>query len=376
MNFPPSDPNKKGCSRREFLAAALATGLLGCARSAPLRVRGFQGLADLPYFKLDSNGLLRVTVRDLPPIIDMHAHLGSSYMFAPRLDYLRRTPRTHYVLDLDRTGSTLDLDEYVNRSAPEELLREMESEFRDAVTKGSKAAETHTIPNLLAEMDAMNVGKSILLSISPGLPIRDAQTEEWADAVRRCAVPERFVLYGTVHPNDARPAHTLQKQKERFNIRGIKLHPSVGRFHPADPKAMAIYEACEKLDLPVFWHTGNAGIGPEATRDFSNVPGFEKPVAEFPRVRFIFGHAGNREWERAIPIMKRYSNVWVDTHGQGVSALRRIIAEVGPEKLFFGSDWPWYPIAVHLAKILIVTEGDRRVRNLILSENAETFLAK
>ena len=87
------------------------------------------------------------------------------------------------------------------------------------------------------------------------------------------------------------------------------------------------------------------------------------------------GRAGHRYSfrDKLIALAQQHDNVWLDAHGQGLSNLRRLIDGVGAERVFFGSDWPWYPIAASLAKILIVTEGDQTVRDLILAENARTF---
>ena len=68
-------------------------------------------------------------------------------------------------------------------------------------------------------------------------------------------------------------------------------------------------------------------------------------------------------------------NVWMDAHGQGVRDIRRLLEEVGPERVLFGTDWPLFPQAASLAKLLIATRDDASVRDRVFRENARELLA-
>jgi predicted TIM-barrel fold metal-dependent hydrolase len=87
------------------------------------------------------------------------------------------------------------------------------------------------------------------------------------------------------------------------------------------------------------------------------------------------GHAGARDVAAAIPLAQRHSNVWLETAGQGVTQLHELIVQVGADKVIFGTDWPFYPVAATLAKVLIVTEGQPSARAAILRGNAERVFA-
>jgi predicted TIM-barrel fold metal-dependent hydrolase len=173
----------------------------------------------------------------------------------------------------------------------------------------------------------------------------------------------------SVHPRDSGWRERLRGFAAR-GARAVKLHPAGQRFYPDDPVAMEIYAECGRLGLPVVFHTGRAGIEPERTFPYTLPRNYEAALAEHPGVRFVLGHAGARDVADAIPLARRYPNAWLDIHGQGVTQLAELLAAVGPERLVFGSDWPFYPLAASLAKVLIVTEGDPRARRAILAENA------
>lgn len=380
--------------RRNFLRLALASvlaghGAAGCRREesppAPLppghpldtlKVRGYRGLAELPYFELDSAGRLRLTVDDLVPGVDFHTHLAVNMFLAPGIDLLQQTPETRYMIDCDASEPpcVLDLDVYMNRIATSAMLDHMESEVMGMIFLGSDAAKTHTIPNLLAEMNAARVRQAVLLAIAPGFPFRDNLTQRWHDAIARSGARDRFLLFGSVHPTSRGASDRLRELHRQFNLRGVKLHPTMQRFDPDAREAMEVYQTCAELHLPVFFHAGRAGIEPEFTRDHALMKHYVAPVREFPQVPFVFGHSGARDCRDAIPIAKAHRNVWMEIAGQGVSALRELLAALGPERLLFGTDWPWYPVAATLAKLLIVTEKDTTVRNLIFGDNARRLL--
>jgi uncharacterized protein len=341
------------------------------------RFRGYRGLSELPYFELDTNQNLRCIVEGLPPIVDFHAHLGMSFLFAPKIDLLRKTERVVHFLDCDATqpGCELDLDVYINANFTEDDLASLNSESLAQGTWGSAAAATHTIPNLVAEMNAMGIQRSVVLPISLGLPFNDDSSALWSEAIETSDYANRLLPGATVHPRDPDALESLRLQIAR-GASALKLHPAVQRFYPDTPELRPIYEECAKAGLPVFFHGGRAGIEPEYTHRFTLIRHYEGAVAAYPEVQFVLGHAGARDVADAIPFAQKYPNIWLDTHGQGVSTLGQLIDEVGAQRLLFGTDWPFYHLGASLAKVLIVTENAPEDRWAILSGNAEKLLGQ
>jgi hypothetical protein len=365
-----ADAERLERQRREEMAAS------GHGPHGELRFHGYRGLAKLPYFELDNDGRLRLTVDSLPPGFDFHAHLGMNFLFAPDIDLLRSTERTHYLLDCDREspGCVLDLDVYINSAFTEAMHAEMSRELRNQLLLGSRAAATHTIPNLIAEMDAMGFRKAAVLAISPGLPFGDNVTERWLEAVGRAGAADRLLVFASVHPTDGNWRRNLRSYVRR-GARGLKVHPEMQRLFPDEPRVMEIYAECERLGLPVIFHAGRSGIEPGFMRKYALIRRYEGAVASFPRVQFAMGHAGARDVADAVALAKRYPNVWLEITGQGVTSLETILAEAGHERLLFGSDWPFYPLGATLAKVLLVTETRPEARRAILAENAERMFA-
>lgn len=336
------------------------------------RYRGYRGLAELPWFELDGNGKLRCTVEDLPPAFDTHAHLGMSLLLAPEIDLQARTERVRHLLDCDGKdpGCELDLDVYVNANFTPADLRSLRWGAVAQLLWGSSAAATHTIPNLLDEMDATGVQRALVLPIAFGLPFGDDLTERFMQAIRLAQAEARLMPGASVHHGDPEAVEKLERYA-RAGARAVKLHPAGQRFYPDSDDAMEIYEACGRLGLVVFFHAGRAGIEPEYTHQFTVMRNYEAMLRRFPDVQFVLGHAGARDFADAVPLARKYPNAWMEIHGQGVTRLHELIEAVGSDRLLFGTDWPFYHLAATLAKVLIVTEGRPDIRYAILRGNAD-----
>ncbi|MCC6641003.1 MAG: amidohydrolase [Deltaproteobacteria bacterium] len=356
--------------QREEEAARSGRGPFGA-----LRFEGYRGLAKLPWFELDAAGRLRVR-GDVPRAIDLHCHLGMSPGFAPPVDLLRETPRVEYELDCDAAepACELDLDVYVNSNFTPALLGALRRDSVRGLVLGSRAARTHTIPNLVAEMDAAGVERATVLPIAFGLPFEHDLTAHVLDSIERAGAGGRLVPFASVHPRDASKREKLRAYAAR-GARGVKLHPEFQRFYPDAPEAMEVYEECDRLGLPVIFHCGRSGIEPAFLRGYALPRHFVRALESFPRVRFILGHSGARDVADALPIARRLPNVWLEVSSQGVTSIAGLVDAAGERKVVYGTDWPFYPLAVSLAKVLIVTEGRPDARRAILHENAEQILA-
>jgi predicted TIM-barrel fold metal-dependent hydrolase len=101
---------------------------------------------------------------------------------------------------------------------------------------------------------------------------------------------------------------------------------------------------------------------------------YEPAVAENPETTFVLGHAGALQFDLALELAHRYPNVWLETASQSLPVVRRLAAEAPPERVLFGSDWPFYSQAMAISKVLIATEGRPQARRRMLFENAVRLL--
>jgi len=336
------------------------------------RYEGYRGLAELPWYEVNAEGRLVMVDDSVPAAIDVHAHLGMAMLFAPDLDLQARTPRVEYMLDCDATnpGCPLDLDVYINANFSDEALRRLQLLTVSQLFWGGGAAATHTIPNLLAEMDDCRVEKAQILPIAWDLPFGDNLTEGWMREIDKAEARSRLLIGGSVVPGDPEAPEQLRALAAK-GVSMIKLHPTMQRFYPDDVMMAPIYETCGELGLPIIFHGGRAGIEPEMTHKYALMRHYEGAIRDFPKVQFVMGHAGARDVDDVIPLAQKYDNLWLGIHGQGVTKLDQLIREVGGDRLLYGTDWPFYHLAATQAKVLLVTQDRPDVRYAILRGNAE-----
>jgi predicted TIM-barrel fold metal-dependent hydrolase len=338
------------------------------------RYQGYRGLAALPWFDLNDAGELQLIDDSVPRAIDVHAHLGISVLFKPELDLLAQTPRVKHLLDCDATtpGCDLDLDIYINGNFDDAELKTLGHNTLTQGLWGNERLRTHTIPNLLREMNAMGVTQSVVLPIKLDLPFGDSLTEDWRNAIAAAGAGNRLIAGLSVYPGDENAIDELRAHAAT-GARMVKLHPTVQQFFPDDPKVFPIYEEARDLGLVIFFHGGRAGIEPGDRQQYALPRHYSAVLRNFPELPVVMGHAGARDGEAMLELMA-HDNCWLGIHGQGVTALHRIIERTGGRRLLFGTDWPWYHIGATLAKVLLCTESQPELRRAMLRDNALQLL--
>jgi uncharacterized protein len=178
--------------------------------------------------------------------------------------------------------------------------------------------------------------------------------------------PKRF--RGFVFVNPAHPA-TLDEVERRLSAGfcGIKLALLQYPVALDSPQVSALCEIANERRIPVFFHQGLTS----ATSDPAVM------LKRFPKINFSIAHAGVQYFEQAVALAREYRNVWLDTSSYFVTPakLRRLVREVGAQKLIFGSDVPVMArnSAEALDKIMAL-EIPERERAAILGENLQHIL--
>lgn len=327
----------------------------------------FKDLADLsrlPWFDIH-NGRLVVSDASVGPVIDMHTHIALAYLLPMRVDLYRATPQTEHYLP---SCCPIDFDVYQNRNFTPEALQALKRDLTlGSLSRGGMRA-THTVPNLVREMDELGIERSVLLPID--LPYISTNAAHALTAARR---QPKIVSFGSVHPIVDRVGMRLDEQAHA-GAHGVKVHPAVQLIAPDHPSAMALYRQCAARNLPVLLHCGPVGIELASGRRRTQVNLYEKAIAEQPGTKFVLGHAGALQMERALDLACRYPNVWLELSGQSLSNVRTILDRADPRRVVYGSDWPFYHQAIGIAKVLLATEGREHLRAGVLRGNAAALL--
>lgn len=321
-------------------------------------------LATLPWFERAGERLV-LADRGVGPVIDMHAHIALAYLLPMRVDLDRPSERVEHYLP---ACCPIDFEVYQNRNFTPDALRALKRDLTlGSLSRGGMRA-THTVPNLVREMDELGVVHSVILPID--LPYISRNAAHALAAARR---QPRLISFGSVHPIVDRVGERLDDQAHA-GARGVKMHPAVQLMAPNHPRAMALYRQCGARDLPLIWHCGPVGIELASGRRRSQVALYEEPIATHPRTRFVLGHAGALQMEQALDLACRYPNVWLELSGQSLANVRTILERADPARVVYGSDWPFYHQALGIAKVLLATEGREALRRKVLHDNAAALL--
>jgi len=152
---------------------------------------------------------------------------------------------------------------------------------------------------------------------------------------------------------------------------GIKLHPHAHVYDIRTYGEETFAFAAERRAL-VLTHSGDVGSYPEDFVPF---------VDRYPEVRLILAHLGNSDdgspARQVFAITHaRHGNLWVDTSSMRsmmAGLIEWAVAQIGADRLLFGTDTPLYAAAAQKARIE-AAEIDPADKRAILSGNAERLL--
>ncbi|MEO8603105.1 MAG: amidohydrolase family protein [bacterium] len=298
-------------------------------------------------------------------MIDVHSHIALAYLLPMRVDLHRATDHTEHYLP---GCCPIDFGVYQNKNFTAGALLDLKRDLTLGSLRRGGMRASHTVPNLVREMDELGIVHSVLLPID--LPYISLNAEHALTAARR---EPRLISFGSVHPIVDRVGVRLDEQAHA-GARGVKMHPAVQLMAPNHPRAMALYRQCGERDLPVLLHCGPVGIELESGRRRTQVALYEQAIAEQPRTRFVLGHAGALQMDEALDLACRYPNVWLEMSGQSLDNVRTILERADPDRVVYGSDWPFYHQAIGIAKVLLATEGREDLRSKVLHRNAVALL--
>ncbi len=155
-------------------------------------------------------------------------------------------------------------------------------------------------------------------------------------------------------------------------IRGIKLYTAYQQIDFASTKFRRVANLAREKELPLMFHGGVSytlwkamgsqailalATSPRTTvqankESYKTPPEFERVAREFPTVNIIVSHLCKPFFEELIGVLNRNQNVFTDMSGildskrdvdykaACVEHIKKFIAECGPEKMMFGTDFP------------------------------------
>lgn len=171
--------------------------------------------------------------------------------------------------------------------------------------------------------------------------------EEGNDALAReiARHPDRLIGYVSVPTPrlGSRGVEEVRRCYEKYGFRGMKIysHPEASI---AEPGTAALLEVGAEYGMPTLAHT---------TPDECDYL-----MTLVPEARLLMAHMGGHpyafgDWHRAVMVAKKHPNLLLDTASSQIDngMLEHAVAELGPEKILFGTDMPLLDPHTQLAKV-------------------------
>ena len=212
-----------------------------------------------------------------------------------------------------------------------------------------------------------------------GVKISNTDTAGWVKKY-----PDTFIGFGSVDPWKGKVAVDEVKRCADLGLRGMKFQQAIQAFNPTDSRFFPIYEACNRLNLPVIFHGGTTAISAGSPGGGGLVLEYCKPIpyideiaARYPELRIIIAHPAWPWHDDQLAVMRHKGNVYMDLSGWAPKYFpESIIQNVNTlvqDKVFFGSDFPVLTPERWLSEFAALPIKEA-VRPKILLHNAAKFL--
>jgi len=207
---------------------------------------------------------------------------------------------------------------------------------------------------LASTMRASGIGKGVIFSPDNAETLRIVDSD-----------PN---VYGMVWVNPRQPGYVEDAARylDHPKFVGVKLHPLMDGYLPADPAIHPIMRLLGERGLSVLIHSGHP--------IFSLPWSIEELAVAFPEIKIIMGHMGHSNVvyiNASIDIALRRPNVYLETSGMPMhTKIREAVERVGPDRVLYGSDAPFHHPDVEMLKVRLSGLSDDLVER-VLRTNAE-----
>jgi len=187
---------------------------------------------------------------------------------------------------------------------------------------------------------------------------------------KECAEHPEFLGLAAMHKDYENFDAELDRALS-LGLKGVKFHHDMQGYAIDDPKCLPIYAAMEKKGMILLLHMGDARY------EFTSPKKLATIAEMFPKLTIIGAHFGGySEWDEAYR-MPRFSNVYYDTSSSlfmlDVQTANRFIDHFGPDRYFFGSDFPMWNPKKELERFMNLGLTDEMNQMILYDNFAEVF---
>jgi len=170
--------------------------------------------------------------------------------------------------------------------------------------------------------------------------------------------PKKFIAFCRINAGAGEEAIQEFNNCCRKGAKGLKLKASDG-FEPKQTRPL-LDLVQKKKGFPVLIHT--------AHNEHSQPRKWESIFKDYPSIDFILAHSGKDHYKECIKLAKQSSNLYLETSTLSYHRTMSIYEQAGPEKMVFGSDYPYSRPEMEKIKYDLLLRNQKE-RQLIFSHN-------
>ena len=180
--------------------------------------------------------------------------------------------------------------------------------------------------------------------------------------------PDRLIPFLRLNPRAGHKAiELLEIAVEEHGVKGVKLHPASYNLPPFGGITVDILKKAAYYDIPVLFHCSD---------ELMTYPiQIGDAMDQSPDTKVILAHMGGFFHKKdALELMQRHPNAYTDTCEFPFSdGILRFIDELGPDRIFFGTDLPTDNPALEIEKIKILKLGEEIEEKLFCNNIARVL---
>jgi len=158
---------------------------------------------------------------------------------------------------------------------------------------------------------------------------------------------DRMIGIGAVDPTDPGAKEAADALLDRKEFRGLTISPATQNFHPADSRAMEIYDLASRCGAPVIIQH-STHFPARGWMEYARPLLLDEIAREFPELTIVVAAMGHPWIEECIALLGKHPRVFSDVAGlvrrpwQAYNALVLAHQFNVMDKILFGSDFPFF----------------------------------
>jgi len=223
-------------------------------------------------------------------------------------------------------------------------IDEMGPAVAEACRRRRSEAWTDLTASAEAHQQAMTpVSYAAVLGFESALLGASIEASRIAERVAQC--PEKYLGFVGIDPTQGKAVPRLEAALD-MGLVGMNISPSAAGFHPADTRAMALFEACQDRRVPVLIECG-AMMGQQVQLEFAQPYLLDEVARAFPNLKIVLSSFGQPWVEQGVALMAKHANVYADVSGLVVRSWQLYNALVSAyqadvmSQVLFGSGFPF-----------------------------------